>query len=158
MWFAGALLLFNGLLIIAFHQYWLGAAAITALLAAPRLVERGATMSMKALPLLQVGVGVAVPFDQDQSARSALTPCWFENCAATAARLDVQICPITMKALFWSAVINGIVAVPLMVVAILLASRKSVTGVLVATKPVVVLGWITAGVMAIAAARMFVPI
>ncbi|SFU23338.1 hypothetical protein [Mesorhizobium sp. YR577] len=63
-----------------------------------------------------------------------------------------------MKALFWSAVINGIVAVPLIVVVILLASRNSVTGVLVATKPVVVLGWITAGVMAIAAARMFVPI
>ena len=33
-----------------------------------------------------------------------------------------------MKALFWSAVINGVVAVPLMAVIILLASKKSVMG------------------------------
>ena len=35
-----------------------------------------------------------------------------------------------MKALFWSAVINGVVAVPLMAVIILLASKKSVMGAL----------------------------
>jgi Mn2+/Fe2+ NRAMP family transporter len=41
----------------------------------------------------------------------------------------LQYSPISpMKALFWSAVINGIVAVPLMVVIIILVSRKSVMG------------------------------
>ncbi|MEI5682058.1 MULTISPECIES: NRAMP family divalent metal transporter [unclassified Mesorhizobium] len=74
------------------------------------------------------------------------------------AGLLIQYSPINpMKALFWSAVINGIVAVPLIVVVILLASRRSVMGAFVASKPVVALGWITAAVMAIAAALMFVP-
>src|ERR1019366_2450184 len=43
------------------------------------------------------------------------------------AGLVIQYSPISpMKALFWSAVINGVVAVPLMVVIIVLVSRKSV--------------------------------
>jgi Mn2+/Fe2+ NRAMP family transporter len=41
------------------------------------------------------------------------------------AGLIIQYSPISpMKALFWSAVINGVVAVPLMIVIILLASNK----------------------------------
>jgi Mn2+/Fe2+ NRAMP family transporter len=70
----------------------------------------------------------------------------------------IQYSPINpMKALFWSAVINGLVAVPLIVVIILLASRKSVMGIFTASKPIVVLGWITAGVMATAGVLMFLP-
>jgi Mn2+/Fe2+ NRAMP family transporter len=43
------------------------------------------------------------------------------------AALVIQHSPISpMKALFWSAVINGVVAVPLMVVIIVLVSKKSV--------------------------------
>ena len=45
-----------------------------------------------------------------------------------------------MKALFWSAVINGVVAVPLMVVIILLASKKSVMGAFTASRSIVILG------------------
>ncbi|MEF9672632.1 divalent metal cation transporter [Pseudomonas sp. PCH446] len=45
------------------------------------------------------------------------------------AALAIQYSPISpMKALFWSAVINGVVAVPLMVVIIMLVSKKSVMG------------------------------
>jgi Mn2+/Fe2+ NRAMP family transporter len=45
------------------------------------------------------------------------------------AALVIQHSPISpMKALFWSAVINGVVAVPLMVVIIVLVSKKSVMG------------------------------
>ena len=74
------------------------------------------------------------------------------------AGLSIQYSPINpMKALFWSAVINGLVAVPLIVVIILLASRKSVMGIFTASKPIVVLGWITAGVMATAGVLMFLP-
>jgi hypothetical protein len=47
VWFAGALLLFGGLR---------GAV----LLAAPQLIERGAAVSMRALPLVQAGFGAAV--------------------------------------------------------------------------------------------------
>jgi hypothetical protein len=63
VWFARALLLFSGLMIIAFHQYWSSVAAVMisllgwllalrglVLMAAPQLIERAAA-SMDALPL-----------------------------------------------------------------------------------------------------------
>lgn len=72
--------------------------------------------------------------------------------------LIIQYSPISpMKALFWSAVINGVVAVPLVVVIILLASKKSVMGRFTASRALIVLGWITATVMAAAAVVMFIP-
>jgi Mn2+/Fe2+ NRAMP family transporter len=74
------------------------------------------------------------------------------------AGLVIQYSPIDpMKALFWSAVINGVVAVPLMVVIILLVSKKSVMGKFTASRTLVVLGWIAAAVMGAAAVRMFIP-
>ena len=72
--------------------------------------------------------------------------------------LVIQFSPISpMKALFWSAVINGIVAVPLMVVILLLVSKESVMGKYVAPMYLRILGWIATGVMACAAGWMFVP-
>ena len=62
-----------------------------------------------------------------------------------------------MKALFWSAVINGIVAVPLLAVIVILVSKKSVMGHYTASWPIVVLGWIATIIMGIAAVRMFMP-
>ena len=74
------------------------------------------------------------------------------------AGLGIQYSPISpMKALFWSAVINGVVAVPLMVVIILLVSRKSVMGDFTASRPLTILGWIATVVMGGAAVRMFIP-
>jgi Mn2+/Fe2+ NRAMP family transporter len=61
-----------------------------------------------------------------------------------------------MKALFWSAVINGVVAVPLMVVIIVLVSKKDVTEDFTASRPIVILGWIATIVMGLAALRMFI--
>jgi len=72
--------------------------------------------------------------------------------------LVIQYSPISpMKALFWSAVINGIVAVPLMVVIILLASQRSVMGTFTASRSLIILGWIATAVMGAAAVRMFIP-
>lgn len=72
--------------------------------------------------------------------------------------LVIQYSPINpMKALFWSAVINGIVAVPLMVVLIVLVSRKSVMGAYTASRGIRALGWIAAAVMGAAAVGMFIP-
>ena len=72
------------------------------------------------------------------------------------AALIIQYSPMPpMKALFWSAVINGVVAVPLMVVILLLVSRKSVMGDFLAPKFVVYIGWIAALVMGIAMVGMF---
>ena len=70
--------------------------------------------------------------------------------------LGIQYSPISpMKALFWSAVINGVVAVPLMIVIILLASRKSVMGDYPATRSLILMGWIATAVMGAAAIGMF---
>jgi Mn2+/Fe2+ NRAMP family transporter len=71
--------------------------------------------------------------------------------------LGIQYSPISpMKALFWSAVINGVVAVPLMAVIILLASKKSVMGAFTVSRPIVILGWIATLLMGAAAVRMFI--
>ena len=72
--------------------------------------------------------------------------------------LVIQYTPISpMKALFWSAVINGVIAVPLMVVIILLVSKKSVMGKFTASRPIIILGWIAVAVMGAAAIVMFIP-
>ncbi|WP_233839300.1 NRAMP family divalent metal transporter [Paraburkholderia sp. ZP32-5] len=72
--------------------------------------------------------------------------------------LALQYSPISpMRALFWSAVINGVVAVPLMVVIILLVSKSSVMGPFTASRPVRTLGWIATAVMGFAALWTFVP-
>ncbi|MGD0131161.1 MAG: divalent metal cation transporter [Bryobacteraceae bacterium] len=74
------------------------------------------------------------------------------------AGLVIQYSPISpMKALFWSAVINGVVAVPLMIVIILLVSKKSVMGRFTERRVIVILGWIATAVMGAAAVRMFIP-
>jgi hypothetical protein len=72
VWFTGAALLFGGLFIIAFHQYWSSAAAVLislfgwvltlrglVLMAAPGLYERAA-MSMDAISLVRLIFGVLV--------------------------------------------------------------------------------------------------
>jgi Mn2+/Fe2+ NRAMP family transporter len=74
------------------------------------------------------------------------------------AGLIIQYSPISpMKALFWSAVINGIVAVPLMAVIILIASSTSVMGRFTSSRAIVTLGWIATAIMGIAAAMMLIP-
>ncbi len=78
--------------------------------------------------------------------------------ASVLAGLAIQYTPISpMKALFWSAVINGVVAVPLMAIIILVACRKSVMGRFTARKPIVILGWMTTALMGAAALWMCVP-
>lgn len=74
------------------------------------------------------------------------------------AGLAIQYSPISpMQALFWSAVINGVVAVPLLVLIVILASRQSVMGKFTASRPILALGWVTIAVMGVAAVWMFIP-
>jgi Mn2+/Fe2+ NRAMP family transporter len=74
------------------------------------------------------------------------------------AALVLQFSPISpIKALFWSSVINGIVAVPLMVVIILLSSKRSVMGSYVERGWIRVLAWIATAVMGMAVIWMFLP-
>ena len=72
--------------------------------------------------------------------------------------LLMQYLPISpMKALFWSAVINGVVAVPLLVIIVILASKKSVMGNFKVSPAILVLGWITVAFMGVAALCMLIP-
>ncbi|WP_312015837.1 Nramp family divalent metal transporter [Bradyrhizobium liaoningense] len=52
-----------------------------------------------------------------------------------------------IKALYWSAVINGVLAAPIMTVMMLLVRRKSIMGDLVVRGPVYWLGWIATATM-----------
>ncbi|HEX2828374.1 MAG TPA: divalent metal cation transporter [Burkholderiales bacterium] len=61
-----------------------------------------------------------------------------------------------IKALFWSAVINGVIAVPIMAVMMLLSAREDVMGPFVVTTRLKVLGWLSTGVMAVAVLAMLV--
>ncbi|HVC62654.1 MAG TPA: divalent metal cation transporter [Acetobacteraceae bacterium] len=60
-----------------------------------------------------------------------------------------------IKALFWSAVINGVVAVPLMVIIMLMAMRRDVMGRFVLPRPLWAMGWLCTGTMAVAVGIMF---
>ena len=74
------------------------------------------------------------------------------------AGLVLQYTPIDpMRALFWSAVINGVVAVPLLVVVTLLATRRPIMGTLVTGRIIAALGWMATAVMGAAAIAMLWP-
>jgi NRAMP (natural resistance-associated macrophage protein)-like metal ion transporter len=60
-----------------------------------------------------------------------------------------------IKALFWSAVINGVVAVPLMVIIMLMAMRHDVMGRFVLPRALWAMGWLCTGTMAVAVTIMF---
>jgi NRAMP (natural resistance-associated macrophage protein)-like metal ion transporter len=61
-----------------------------------------------------------------------------------------------IKALFWTAVINGVVAVPVMVMMMLLGGRIDVMGRFTLPTVLKVVGWLATGVMALVVAAMFV--
>jgi NRAMP (natural resistance-associated macrophage protein)-like metal ion transporter len=60
-----------------------------------------------------------------------------------------------IKALYWSAVVNGVIAVPVMTVMMLLTTHKGVMGNVKMTRRVRLLGWACTLVMATAAVAMF---
>jgi NRAMP (natural resistance-associated macrophage protein)-like metal ion transporter len=59
-----------------------------------------------------------------------------------------------IKALLWSAVVNGVIAVPIMVVMMLLAVKPDVMGPFVVKRRLLVLGWFSTAVMAAAVIAM----
>jgi NRAMP (natural resistance-associated macrophage protein)-like metal ion transporter len=61
-----------------------------------------------------------------------------------------------IKALFWSAVINGVISVPIMGVMMLMATRADIMGELVIGRRLKILGWLCTAVMAIVVVAMFV--
>ena len=61
-----------------------------------------------------------------------------------------------MRALFWAAVLNGVLAPPLVVLVTMLTSDRVVMGDRINKPAFRLLGWLTAAVMAAATIGMFV--
>ncbi|QRX82425.1 divalent metal cation transporter [Glaciimonas sp. PAMC28666] len=82
----------------------------------------------------------------------------FYSIIAISTLLGVALCftridPI--KALYWSAVLNGVISVPIMCVMMLMATRSEVMGVFVISTRLKTLGWVCTAVMAISVIAMF---
>jgi Mn2+/Fe2+ NRAMP family transporter len=61
-----------------------------------------------------------------------------------------------IKALFFAAVINGVISAPIMVIIMRMASNPEIMGEFVVTRRLRILGWASTTVMAIAVAAMFI--
>lgn len=82
----------------------------------------------------------------------------FYGIVAVSTLVGVALCftPINpIKALYWSAVINGVISVPIMAVMMLMSTRADVMGRFVVTQRLKWLGWMATGVMAAAVVAMF---
>jgi len=76
--------------------------------------------------------------------------------AATAVGALLNVVGIDpVRALFWSAVVNGVVAVPVMAAMMVLAARPAVMGRFTLGRTLEVLGWAATAVMTAAAGAMF---
>lgn len=76
---------------------------------------------------------------------------------ASVAGMALNLTPLDpVKALYWSAVINGVVAVPLMMVMMLMSSRAKVMGEFTLPWYLKLFGWLATAAMAVAAVVMFV--
>ena len=75
---------------------------------------------------------------------------------ATLVGMIINFAPIDpIRALYWSAVINGVVAVPVMVVMMLLSCRADIMGAFAVRGFLRWLGWLATGVMALVVLAMF---
>jgi Mn2+/Fe2+ NRAMP family transporter len=71
---------------------------------------------------------------------------------ATLLGAALALSPISpIDALFWSAVVNGVLAAPIMALLMLMAANPKIMGEFVISGPVRALGWIATGVMLLAA-------
>jgi NRAMP (natural resistance-associated macrophage protein)-like metal ion transporter len=76
--------------------------------------------------------------------------------AATGAGVLLNFTPVDpIEALFWSAVVNGVIAVPIMGLMMLMATNPRVMGPFTIGPALTILGWLSTGVMALAAVGMF---
>ena len=76
---------------------------------------------------------------------------------ATFGGIGIAFLPIDpMKALYWAAVVNGVLAAPLMVVMMLIARNRKVMGTMTLSTPMTIMGWIATAVMAAASLTLFI--
>jgi len=76
--------------------------------------------------------------------------------AATVIGLALSFTPISpIQMLIWSAVINGVVAVPIMAVMMLLATNRTAMGRFHIGRRLALVGWAGTGLMALTVAALF---
>jgi NRAMP (natural resistance-associated macrophage protein)-like metal ion transporter len=76
---------------------------------------------------------------------------------ATLGGIIIAFSPLDpIKALFWSAVINGVVAIPVMAMMMLIASNRKIMGKFVLTGLLRYMGWLATAIMAAAALGMVI--
>jgi len=117
-----------------------------------------------AVPILAGSVAYAVgevrgwPTGLERAPREAA---WFYAVIGVAILLGVAVdlSPLDpIKARFWSAVVNGVITVPIMAALMIVASRRALMGQFVATPAQRILGWTTTAVMAAAAVAMLLTV
>src|SRR5580698_10272903 len=102
-------------------------------------------------------VGEALGWPVGLAQRPGRAPAFYGTIAvATLVGAALNFSPLDpIKALFWSAVINGVAAVPIMVMIMLMGSRKAVMGQFTLKPLLKTLGWLATAVMTAAAIGMF---
>ena len=114
-----------------------------------------------ALPVLAgsaaYAVGEALKWRVGLAQRPGRAPAFYGTIAvATLVGAALNFSPLDpIKALFWSAVINGVAAVPIMVMNTLMGSRQEVMGQFTLRPLLKTLGWLATAVMSAAAVGMF---
>ena len=74
---------------------------------------------------------------------------------ATVIGIGIDLAPIDpIKALVWTAVLNGVIAVPIMAVMMRMAVRQDIMGAFTITRKLQRLGWFSTAVMALAVLAM----
>jgi Mn2+/Fe2+ NRAMP family transporter len=114
-----------------------------------------------AIPVLAGSAAYAIAGAFEWSSSLELEPMrakGFYSIIATSTLIGVALCftaidPI--KALYWSAVINGVISVPIMALMLLMANRADIMGEFTLTPPLKLMGWLCAWVMAVAVIAMF---
>jgi Mn2+/Fe2+ NRAMP family transporter len=77
--------------------------------------------------------------------------------AATLAGLGAALTPLDpIRVLFWSAFVNGIVAVPLMVTMMLVVMSRRIMGRFAASRGLMIFGWAATAMMAVVVVAMLV--
>jgi Mn2+/Fe2+ NRAMP family transporter len=77
--------------------------------------------------------------------------------AATLAGLIAALSPFNpIRMLFWSAVVNGVVAVPLMAAMMLVVGNRSIMGAFAASRMLMIFGWAATALMTTAVAAMLI--
>ena len=117
---------------------------------------------MLAIPVLAGSAGYAVGEIRgwrtglERTPREAV-PFYAVIAAGIVLGVGIDFTPLDpIKALFWSAVLNGVITVPIIAAMLIVASRPQQMGAFVATPGQRILGWTTTAVMAAAAVAMFV--